>query len=571
MSLPPLFAGNRRIRFSLLVANGVAQAVLTVATAILVQRSFDSLVLSTATTSGWDVAFFGLALLAVIGASAWLRWRGHVDAEVLGQDYVHAVRKRLFRHLTRIGADGARHMSKGALMLRFVGDLTALRQWISLGLARLTVSGLAAALTIAALGIVEPVIAIAVAMAIAVMAGFALATGPRLRIKTREARRRRGRLAAMLNDRLSRIAVVEAYGQEHRERRRFDGLSTGVRRAMIGQARVVGLLRAVSEAGTSFACLCALFVGAILVSAGQAEPGAVVAAMVVSGLLAPRLQDLGRVYEYWNAALIARQKQEELLALKPAGRTSSRRKRRQALAPGPGCIELSKIRRNRVIRQLDLRIEPGSRVCVVGPNGAGKSTLLRTIAGILQPDKGKVLVDGQDLARCRWQDVRRAFAIVAPDLPLLRGTIRHNLTYGADNPSEEELREVIARCDLEPLITRVPKGLRARLSENGEALSTGERARLLLARAVLARPRVLLLDEAEANLDAGAVQALDRIIDSFDGTVVFVTHDAARTARADQVLHLDGGCLVAWGATDEVMAPGTATRSLFVAPLRAVS
>ena len=302
-----------------------------------------------------------------------------------------------------------------------------------------------------------------------------------------------------------------------------------------------------------------------------AVPGAVVAAMVVSGLLAPRLQDLGRVHEYWNAALIARQKQEELLRLKPVSRPSGHRKRRHPLRPGPGCLELKSIQWKAAIRSLSLKIESGARVCIVGPNGAGKSTLLRIMAGIVQPDKGKVLVDGQDLARCRWQDVRRAFAIASPDLPLLRGTIRHNLTYGANNPSEEVLREIIGRCDLEALITRIPKGLRARLSENGEGLSTGERARILLARAVLAKPRILLLDEAEANLDAGAILALDRIIDTFEGTVVFVTHDPLRATRADQILHLEDGRLVAWGATEVMMAQGSSTSAVLAPPLRALS
>ena len=153
MSLPAIITGQRRARFAFLVANGIAQAGLAVITAMLVKSSFDQLInpaepVATATWL-WLIS----ALLMTLASGAWLRWRGHMDAEQLGQGYVHAVRLRLFRHVTRIGASGARQMSRGALMLRFVGDLTALRNWVSLGLARLTVSGLAAGLAVLTIGL----------------------------------------------------------------------------------------------------------------------------------------------------------------------------------------------------------------------------------------------------------------------------------------------------------------------------------------------------------------------------------------------------------------------------------
>lgn len=561
MSLPAVLSGKRRLRFVYLVANGFGQAATAVATALLVKHGFDTLVSSRAAMSWATAALFGGGLAASIVVSAWLRWRGHVDAEQLGQSYIHAVRMTLFRHVSAIGAGGARQISRGAIMLRFVGDLNALRQWVSLGLARLTVSGLAVVLAIAALGFVEPVVATAVAVAVAAAAGLALGIGPRLRLETRETRRRRGRLAAMLNDRVAHIGVVEAFGQEAAEAKRFSRLSQRLRWALIGRARVIGLLRALSEASGSFAGACALFVGAVEVSMGQASPGAVVAAMVVAGLLAPRLQDLGRVYEYWNGALIAREKQERLLSLQAVGRRV-RRGEGEPLGEGPGRIALENVTFADVLRNVSASIEAGERVAIVGPNGAGKSTLLRLIAGILEPDRGAVRLDGQDVCDTRWADLRKAFAIVSPDLPLLRGSLRFNLTYGADNPSEDEIAAVASRVGLDGLITAFPNGLKTRVSENGEGLSTGERARVALARALLARPRVLLLDEADANLDQGSGALLDRVLQLFGGTVIFVTHDPERAAAADRVLRLADGTLSPCdaGALADAMQPAPGLR-----------
>jgi ABC-type multidrug transport system fused ATPase/permease subunit len=551
MRLPAILAGRRRTLFAFLVANGVGQAMVATATALLVQHGFDALVTAAAPPETVTVALLAAAMLATIVANAWLRWRAMLDGERLGQGYVHAVRMCLFRHITAIGADGARQMSRGALMLRFVGDLTALRNWVSLGLSRLTVSGLATVLALGALAVVEPVIAAAVSIAVAAAGAITLGLGPRLRARTREARRHRGRIAALINDRIAHLGVVETFGQEQRETRRVRRASRKLRDALVDRARVLGLLRALSEASAAFAGFCALVVGAVQVAAGDATPGGVVAAMVVAGLLAPRLSDLGRVYEYWNAADIAREKQLQVLRLQPVGRSADR----TGGAPCPTAVDRIELRRVSLaplLREVDLAIEAGERVAIIGPNGAGKSTLLRMIAGIVEPDAGEIRLGGEDIRTRRWSDVRKAFAMVSPDLSLLRGSLRLNLTYGARDATDAEIGKTLQACRLVSLAERLPRGLDTRLCENGEGLSTGERARIAIARAVLARPQVLLLDEAEANLDRPAREAVDTLTRKFAGTVVFVTHDATRVVQADRVLAIRSQQLVAVTASEAV-------------------
>ena len=534
MDLPGVMTGDRRWLLAALVANGFAQACAAVAIALMVKHGFDRLVIAPAPASTWSIALLAVSMVAVVAATAWLRWRGNLDAERLGQGYVHAVRLCLFRHIVAIGAEGARQMSRGALMLRFVGDLTATRNWVSLGLSRLIVSGLATILALAAMVAIDPVIATVVGIAIVTSAALALIVGPQLGTRTREARYHRGRIATLISDRIAHLSVVEAFGQESREVRRLRRLSRQLRKAMIERARVVGLLRALSEASAGIASLCALVVGALQVGSGHASPGTVVAAMTVAGLLAPRLNDLGRVYEYWNVAAIAREKQLQVLGLGPVGRGLVRLG--DEPLPEADRIQLRNLSYARLFESVDIDIAAGERIAVIGPNGSGKSTLLRIIAGIIEPDAGSVLLGGQDLQSRRWSDVRRAFAMVAPDLSLLRGSFRLNLTYGAGRVEEAELSRVLALCHLDPLLKRLPNGLDTRLAENGQGLSTGERARIAIARALLARPRILLLDEAEANLDRLARSALDTVIESFAGTVIYVTHDAGRADQADRIL-----------------------------------
>jgi ABC-type multidrug transport system fused ATPase/permease subunit len=553
--MPRLLSGGRRRLFIYLLANGVFQAILAVATALLVRYGFDHLVMSPGSLEWQPVSLLLLAMLCSILLTAWLGWRGNLDAESLGQSYIHAVRIRLFRHITAIGADGARQMSRGALMLRFVGDLTALRNWVSLGLARLAVSGVTMGLALLALMLVEPVIGIAVGTAI-LAAGLLTSTlGPRLRRRTREARRYRGRIAALINDRISHIGVVETFGQEQREIKRIRRASKRLRNALVNRARVIGLLRALSEGSAGFASLLALMVGAMQVAGGHATPGAVVSAMVVAGLLAPRLNHLSRVYEYWNAATIAREKQRQVLRLRPVGRTNKPGGApfgASSLAKG---IQLQQVTKEPLFRSVSLTIEAGERIALIGANGAGKSTLLRIMSGILDPDDGQVLLGDLPIQNSRWSDVRRTFAMVSPDLPLLRGSLRLNLTYGSRDADETEIGDVLRLCQLESLMNRLGRGLDSRIAENGSGLSTGERARISIARALLAKPAVLLLDEAEANLDAVARQALAKAMASFAGTVIYTTHDIRQVAQADRVLAIQSGTVLSLRTADIVADP----------------
>lgn len=552
MGLPPVLEGDRRRLLGLLIANGTLQAAGAVATALLVHRGFDRLVLGAGGSGLHAPAALAAAFIAAILATSWLRWRAGVDAERLGQGYVHDMRMRLFRHATSLGGDGTRQMSNGAMMLRFVGDLTAIRNWVSLGLARLVVDGLGIAAALALLAIVDPVIAGAVTVSVLAAAAVALAIGPSLKGRTREARRRRARIAAIVNDRIARMNVVEAFGQEERELRRVQRASARLRASLIDRARVTSLLRSLSEASAAFASMCALLVGSLQVAAGRATPGAVVAAMVVAGLLAPRLRDLGRVFEYWNAAAVARDMQQRFLALRPVARPL----RREGDRPVPGGasrIELRGVLSPPVFRGVSLAIEPGERVAIVGTSGSGKSTLLRLVGGIVEPAQGEVLLGGRDLRAYRWSELRRRVAMVSPELGLLRGSLRLNLAYGVRPVDDTELARVIELCQLQPLVARLERGLGTRLAGEGGGLSTGERTRVAIARALAARPGVLLLDETEAHLDRPGREALDALMQAFPGTIVFVTHDAALAGRADRVFETRHG-----GVTPRTPAQGAA-------------
>lgn len=542
MSLPALFEGERRTHFVYLVVNGVLQAGVMIGSARLVQVGFDRFLMASGHPDPASFGLFVAGLLGLIAAGAGLRWRSHLDAESLGQSYVHALRMRLFRHLMRLGVDGVQRASPGALMLRFVGDLSALRNWVSLGLARLLVSGLAIVVSLAALLWIEPVIALAVGVSASVSLLLVMRLGPILRDRTWQARHERGRIASVINDRISKLAVIESFGQETREVRRIKKVSRKLRGTLVRRASAVGLLRAFSEISAGLAGACALAVGVVQVSMGQTTPGAVVAAMAVAGLLAPRINELGRVFEYHSGASVAK---EKLLQLLQTRAPTKRRRTSESSAQAHGVrspfapLRIKNVS-NFLFDDISVQIEPGARVAICGPNGSGKSTLIRLISGLSEADSGSVYLGDRRLKTIPWPELRRYFSLVSPEIPLLRGSLRFNLTYAVPRVAPAQLANVIRECGLDELVARLDHGLETRISDKGTGLSTGEKARISLARALLVEPRVLILDEAESNLDIAARRALLDVVRRFTGSVIFVSHDGFLLSEADLILNIEG-------------------------------
>jgi ABC-type multidrug transport system fused ATPase/permease subunit len=560
-ALPPIGADRRWVTLVALVANGLGQAAAAVVAALAVERAFGALT-AVDGPPGRTVVGIGAALAAAGVVTAVLRGRERVDAERLGQAYTHRVRVGLFDRLTAMSPRSVQTRSQGGTALRFIGDLSALRRWISLGLARLIVGVTMVTGALVALALLDLRLAAAVAVVVAVGAVSTIVQGPALRDATRDSRRRRAGLAANVNEKIATVGVVQVHGAVDRERRRVRRQSRRLRGAMVDRARRLGRLQALSEGTASAAVAVVLLVGLT----GGATPGTVAGAMAIVGLVAPHVRDLGRVQEYWHGAQVAREAIGRFLD-RPTMLEEPAAPR--PLTLGPGELSFAGVSVTGALDDLTAVATPGTTVAVVGPNGAGKSTLLAVAARLVDTDAGAVRLDGQDLAGVATEDVRRLIGLVSPDLPLLRGSVAHNLRYRDPDASDDELARVAALCDIGALLVDLPDGGDSRVAEGGAGLSSGQRQRLMLARALLGRPSVLLLDEVDANLDAGTSAVVDRVIRAHPGTTLVVTHRRERLAAADVVWHIDGGRLVEVGPPDELLRARGPTARLFGRPLRA--
>jgi ATP-binding cassette subfamily B protein len=220
---------------------------------------------------------------------------------------------------------------------------------------------------------------------------------------------------------------------------------------------------------------------------------------------------------------------------------------------------------NLVLRGINLEIKPGESVAFVGPTGAGKSTMAKLVTRFYDPTSGTVAIDGHDLQEVTFASLRRQLGVVPQEPFLFAGTIKDNLIFARPDATDNEVADAVARVGLTDLVDRLPNGLDTVVHERGQSLSAGERQLLALARAFLAHPRVLVLDEATSNLDLQSETTIERALDAVleNRTAILIAHRLSTAKRADRIVVIDHGSIVEVGSHDELVELGGAYAAMY--------
>jgi ATP-binding cassette subfamily B protein len=211
-----------------------------------------------------------------------------------------------------------------------------------------------------------------------------------------------------------------------------------------------------------------------------------------------------------------------------------------------------------VIEDVDLTVAPGETVAFVGPTGAGKSTLAKLVTRFYDPTRGRVRIDGHDLRDVTMFSLRSQLGVVPQEPFLFAGTIGDNIAFARPSASDDEIHEAIDRVGLTDVVERMPDGLDTVVHERGQTLSSGERQLIALARAFLAHPRVLVLDEATSNLDLQSETKIEAALDALleNRTAILIAHRLSTAMRADRIVVVDEGRIIEVGSHDDLVARG---------------
>ncbi|MBM4457478.1 MAG: ABC transporter ATP-binding protein [Chloroflexi bacterium] len=502
----------------------------------------------------------------------------------IGERFLYDLRIRIYDHLQRLSLSFFERTSTGELMSRVSNDVNALEHFVTHGTILTVVDALRLIGAMVVLFLLEWRLALVALIPIPLIAFALRYFNLRARPIYRRVRDRLGDINARLQDDLAGIRVIQAFGQENAELGRFSAISriylTERIKAIRTWSTFFPAMSFVSATGGALV----LGVGAWMTAAGQLSLGTLVAFLAYIASFYEPVRRLVDVDNTFQQAIAAAERIFELLD------------QRSDIVDAPDAVALDQVRGDvvfddvhfhygkcdlltnspllaaqpaagdgngtdraaEVLHDVDFRIAPGEVVALVGPSGAGKTSIANLLCRFYDPTHGRILLDGHDLRQVQVRSLRQRVAVVLQDTFLFNATVRENLLYGKPDASEDELIAAAQAAFAHDFIMAMPLGYRTEIGERGVKLSGGQRQRLALARAILADPRILILDEATSSVDAEAEyliqQALEEVLRG--RTALVIAHRLSTIRNADTIIALEGGRIREVGNHRNLLARG---------------
>jgi ATP-binding cassette subfamily B protein len=506
----------------------------------------------------WIVAaFVAVAVLYAAASYAQTYLVGWVGTRAL-QD----LRERVFSHLQSMSIGFFTKRSPGILISRITNDVEALNQLVSTGVVTLFSS------TLTLLGVIVILLALDLKLALITFVTLpllALASAI-FRIAShgayRATRERIAAVTAYLQETLSGVRVVRSFGQEPRHAAAMSELNEANREANMKTVYLNATYFPVIELMTAIGTAVILLYGGSQAIDGAIQIGVIVAFVGYLQVFFEPIQQLSNLYTTWQQGVAALDKIFELLDTAPD------------MVDAPGAIDPGSLRgeiemegvwftysddeADWALEEVDLHVPPGQTLALVGSTGAGKSTFAKLVARFYDPQRGRVLVDGHDLRELRQQALRRQLGIVPQEGFLFSGSVRENIAFGRPEATLEEIEGAAAAVGATEFVAALPQGIETQIGERGVQLSAGQRQLVAFARALLAEPRILILDEATSNVDVRTEKVIERGLERLlaGRTAIVIAHRLSTIRRAGKIVVLDGGRIAEAGTHDELIEAG---------------
>ncbi|HEY4027924.1 MAG TPA: ABC transporter ATP-binding protein [Candidatus Dormibacteraeota bacterium] len=500
-----------------------------------------------------------VALIAVAAAAAALgNWGFLRISGGIGQNVLYDLRLRVYTHVQRLSLSFYERYTSGRIIARLTNDIDTLTDLLATGLTSLATSSVSIVAISVILLLLDVRLGLVTLLAFPVIVAL---TQWFRRNSSRAYRAVRQAIALVIvhyTESLSGIRAVQAYGREPRNQEIFEDLNARYRDANAWSVR----LSSTYGPGISFlgrvTTVAVLIVGALLVMRGSLTLGVLAAFILYVRQFFEPMQELSQFYTLFQAAAAAMEKLSGVLEERSAVP--------EAEHPVPlraaGAIEFEHMtfayRDKPVLHDMSVTIPAGQTVALVGETGAGKSTVARLVSRFYDPTQGVVRLDGVDLREVASRDLRRAVVMVTQESFLFGGSVGDNIAFGRPSASRDEVEAAARAVGAHEFIAALPEGYDTEVRRRGVRLSSGQRQLVAFARAFLADPRVLILDEATSSLDLPTERLVQRALRTLlsDRTAIIIAHRLSTVEIADRVLVVAGGRIVEDGPPQSLVASG---------------
>jgi ATP-binding cassette, subfamily B, bacterial len=519
------------------------------------------IVVSIAGTNRYSILeFAAILVLAIAAVDALCTYTEKYFTTSVGQWVTHDLRRTLYAHIQRMSLGFHDQSQTGDLISRVTSDIDAVQSFIVSGLLGVLINCLTLCGMVGVMFYINwrfTLIALSVAPVL-----FLVIFRYTRQIKkaSREVRKKESEIVSVVQEVLTSIRIVKAFAREDYEQQRLEEQSLeSVETALHARAlkaRLSPIVEIVIATGTA----AVLWFGGRLALAGSLSTGSLILFIWYLGKMYKPMQDLSKVPDAYSKAAVGYERIREILEIERDVRDLPDARRAPRLR---GKIEFDNVsfsyaNDTHTLTNVSLKIEPGQVAALVGPTGAGKTTIINLIPRFYDPSEGMVRIDGQDIRRFRQRSLREQMSFVSQDTLLFHAPIWQNIAYGKPDASRAEILSAAEAANATEFIEKMPEGFNTLVGERGATLSQGQRQRIAIARAVIRRTPILILDEPSSGLDAISERlvfdALDRLME--DTTCIIVAHRLATIRRADVIFVVQNGAIVERGNHDALLKSG---------------
>ena len=509
------------------------------------------------------IAILEFAALAVIGIAAVGSISTYFEKYLttsVGQWVMHDLRRTLYHHIQRLSLTYHDHKKTGDLISTVTSDIDAIQDFISSVLLGMVVNTLTLVGMLAVMFYLNwrfTLIALSVAPVLFVVV---YSFTRRIKQASRAVRKKEGEVVSVVAEVLSSIRVVKAFSREDYEQERFErqsleSVETALRARSL-KAKLAPIVEVLVAVGTSLV----LWYGVHLVLRGEMTTGSLLVFIMYLGKMYKPMRELSKMTDTLSKTVVGYERIQEVLETE----RDVRNMRGARSAPNfKGAISFSHVNFNyakddRILQDVDFKIEPGQIAAFVGPTGAGKTTIASLVARFYDPVSGQVTIDGQDIRQYKLKSLRRQISFVLQETLLFHAPVWQNIAYGRPEASREEIIRAAKLASADEFIVRMPEGYDTMVGERGVTLSGGQRQRIAIARAIIREAPILILDEPSSGLDAASEEVVfEALAKLMEGkTAIVIAHRLATVRRADIIFVLDRGKIVERGTHDELLARG---------------